>query len=176
MRFPPSLPRTALLLCLCLGLPALPLKAQETSPPTAAAADATPTDGSDAADLPQAEFADARAVVEHYYARISEKDYAGAYALWADEGRASQQSPEEFRAGFADTEGVEVFTRAPERIEGAAGSLYATIPVRIEARHADGSLARFAGSYIVQRVNDVPGTDTARLHWQLHSAELAPQD
>lgn len=116
----------------------------------------------------------ARAVIEAYYHAIDAGEYRQAYALWGDEGRASGQKFEAFEKGFTDTAEVAVFTGPAGPVEGAAGSLYVTVPVRIEARLMDGTEQRFAGEYVLSKVNDVPGASAAQLRWHLSSAEIAP--
>ena len=106
-----------------------------------------------------------------YYAAIDAGDHAGAYARWADGGRASGQSPEQFAAGFATTQGVAVEIGAPGRIEGAAGSRYVEIPVAVAARQADGSLRRYAGSYALRR-SVVDGATPEQQAWHIASADL----
>jgi hypothetical protein len=79
-------------------------------------------------------------VLRDYYRAINERRYEDAYHLWASGGAASGQTLETFRDGFASTTSVEVTIGIPGPIEGAAGSRYVEIPVRIaavdEGRHA----------------------------------------
>ncbi|MEM1131027.1 MAG: hypothetical protein AAGH83_10965 [Pseudomonadota bacterium] len=119
-----------------------------------------------------AEGAAARAVVEQYYADLDAGDYAKAYALWGNDGVDSGQSFDAFKAGYAETAHVEVFTQAATDPEGAAGSLFITVPVRIEARLTSGDHQRFGGSYTLRRVDDVPGATEAQLHWHLSSSDI----
>ena len=106
-----------------------------------------------------------------YYDAIRAQDYQRAYALWADSGRASGQSFEEFRAGFADTEQVQVTVRDSVSIEGAAGSHYATVPVSIEARLRDGTRQQFEGSYALRR-SLVTGATAEERRWHIYSADI----
>ncbi|SHI55842.1 hypothetical protein [Wenxinia saemankumensis] len=114
----------------------------------------------------------AREVVESYYADLSAGDYAAAYALWGDGGAASGQSFEAFRGGFAGTAATRVFTAPAGDPEGAAGSVYVTIPVRIEARNTDGTAQLFGGSYTLRR-SDVDGGET---EWRLFDARIRRLD
>ena len=56
--------------------------------------------------------------------------------------------------------------------EGAAGSIYQTVPVTVEATTDTGARQRFAGNYVVRRVNGVDGATAAQLRWHLGSATL----
>lgn len=113
----------------------------------------------------------ARAVLEDYYGAIAERDYRAAYDLWADEGAASGLSFDDFARGYSETASMEIFT-GPTEAEGAAGSLFATVPVRVEAELSDGTAQRFAGSYQLRRINDVPGSSAEARRWHIVSADL----
>lgn len=113
-----------------------------------------------------------RAVIEGYYDDIARGDFATAYALWGGEGQASGKSYDAFRAGYAETAKVQVFTAPPSEIEGAVGSLYATVPVRLEAETTWGEHQSFAGVYTLRRVNDVEGASPAQLRWHIESAQI----
>ncbi|MFC5569663.1 hypothetical protein ACFPN1_06270 [Lysobacter yangpyeongensis] len=114
---------------------------------------------------------DAIAVVRDYYAAINSGDFARAYALWSDGGRASGQTPQQFAAGFADTTGVSVEMQAPGTIGAAAGSRYLDIPVTITATHRDGSQQRFSGRYTLRRAV-VDGATPEQRQWRIGSADL----
>lgn len=113
-------------------------------------------------------------VVRDYYSAIARHDYEQAYAAWDGAGAASQQSFEQFKQGFANTASVAVEVGEPGQLEGAAGSSYIEIPVAVSARTTDGALQQFRGSYVLRRVNDVPGSTPEQRKWHLYSANLAP--
>jgi hypothetical protein len=114
---------------------------------------------------------DAEEVVRAYYAAINARDYQRAYEAWADDGPPGRPTVQAFAAGFAVTDSVQAVLGAPGRIEGAAGSRYVTIPVRIRAFHHGGGVREYAGSYTV-RQSVVPGSDAAARRWHLYSASL----
>ncbi len=130
-----------------------------------AAASVTPAEKTPAA---------ARAVVERYYAAIASGDFPRAYRLWSDKGRASGKTLAGFTRGFAQTADTRVFTTAPVNGDAGAGSVFVTVPVRVEARLKSGLRQRFAGSYVLRRVNDVPGATAEQLRWHIMSARLMP--
>lgn len=113
-------------------------------------------------------------VIRHYYDAINQKDYKRAYADWADNGTASQQSFEQFKQGFADTASVKVNIGEPGRINGAVGSLYVEVPVTITATTINGTTQHFTGSYTLKRINDVPGSTPEQQMWHLYSAKITP--
>jgi len=111
-------------------------------------------------------------VVRRYYAAIAAGDHATAYRLWADDGRASGQDFARFSRGFSETRAVQATLGAPGGIEGAAGSLYVTIPVTVSAVLNDGTRQHFTGAYVLRRVNDVPGATAAQRRWHIQSASM----
>lgn len=110
-------------------------------------------------------------VVRRYYAAVDAHDYAAAYALWSDSGRASGKSRAEFEAGFANTTSVRVAIGDSGHVEGAAGSRYATVPVTVDALQRDGTRQRFVGSYVLRRAV-VDGATAEQRRWHIYSARL----
>ena len=116
----------------------------------------------------------ARAVVERYYAALEHGRYRAAYALWSGDGQASGKRYPDFIRGFARTAHTRVVAGRPTDGEGAAGSLYITVPVTVTATLKDGTRQRFRGSYVLRRVNDVDGATATQLRWHIASARLRP--
>ncbi len=114
---------------------------------------------------------DALAVVRDYYAAIEARSFDRAYALWADEGRASRQTPQQFAAGFAQTTHVAATLDTPGRVEAAAGSRFIEIPVAIEAAQQDGSVRRYVGAYTLRRAV-VDGATPEQRAWRISSADI----
>ena len=110
-------------------------------------------------------------VLREYYAAIDAHDFAHAWALWSDNGRASGQTPQQFADGFANTAHVAVSTGTPGMVEGAAGSRYIQIPISIEAAQRDGSVRRYAGAYTLRRAV-ADGATAGQRSWTLASANL----
>lgn len=111
-------------------------------------------------------------IVHAYYDAINSRDYRKAYDLWSGRGEASKQTFEEFRDGFANTASVEVDTSGePGDLEGAAGSQYVTIPLRIKAKTKDGSEQNFGGEYVLRR-SMVDGATAEQREWRLYSASI----
>ena len=112
--------------------------------------------------------------VRKYYAYLEARDYARAYAMWGEHGLASKQTYAQFTDGFAHTAHTRVTVTDPVSIEGAAGSSYAEVRVRVEAVTTEGTPQRFQGAYVVRRVNDVPGATAEQLRWHFDAARLEP--
>lgn len=109
--------------------------------------------------------------VRRYYAAIDARDYGTAYAQWADGGAASGKSRQAFEHGFARTRRTHVDVGRPGRVEGAAGSLYITVPVTVNAVLDDGTRQHFTGSYVLRQVNGPDGPAPLR-SWHIQSATL----
>lgn len=111
-------------------------------------------------------------VIRDYYSAIARGDYKQAYSVWQRDGVASKQSFEQFEGGFANTASVAVEVGKPGKLEGAAGSIYIEIPVEISAIATDGTPQHFRGSYVLQRINNVPGSTLEQRQWHLYSAKI----
>jgi hypothetical protein len=96
-------------------------------------------------------------LVRLYFERVRAGDLAGAAQLWGD--------PAEGRAFASRLRGVRAEVGAPGSLEGAAGSSYVEVPVRI------GSLP---GAATLRRVNDVPGSTEAQRRWHIERIAMPP--
>nr|WP_257575313.1 hypothetical protein [Sphingomonas sanguinis] len=132
--------------------------------------DATGTPGCSVDPKSDAAAAD---VVRRYYSAINAHDYGTAWIQWGNNGRPGQRFAD-FQKGFAQTRATNVTIGAMPPSEGAAGSVYATVPVTVDAQLDDGRRQRFVGQYVVRRVNDVPGASAEQLRWHIDSATLKP--
>jgi hypothetical protein len=133
------------------------------APPRAPAGDST---------VPR--IGDGAAVVRQYYHDIQNRDFTAAYARWSDGGRASGKSRDAFAAGFANTASVEATVADSGSIEGAAGSQFVTVPVRVTATLRDGTQQRFAGTYTLRRAM-VDGATPEQRRWHIFKADLHDQ-
>ncbi|HMN53114.1 MAG TPA: hypothetical protein PKC32_02855 [Sphingopyxis sp.] len=113
------------------------------------------------------------AVVKLYYSALAAGDYDTAWLQWGENG-PPKQTPDGFRAGFAHTRATRVTIGTVGDAEGAAGSIYLTVPVTVDATLDTGASQRFGGDYVLRRVNDVDGASTDQLRWHITSAKLRP--
>jgi hypothetical protein len=111
------------------------------------------------------------AVLRDYYAAIDAGDYGRAYADWGDHGPPGHPTRAAFAAGFARTDSVRLAIGAPGRVEGAAGSRYADVPVTIHAYERGGRERVFTGTYTLRRTV-VPGASATSRRWHLERATL----
>jgi len=109
--------------------------------------------------------------IQDYYRAINEHRYRDAYSHWERGGLASGKSFDEFRNGYAGTGRVEITVGAPGRVEGAAGSRYVEVPVRIAARTRAGERQNYSGSYTL-RLSVVDGATPEQRSWHIYSAAV----
>lgn len=103
-------------------------------------------------------------VVQSFGALIEQKRWAEAEKLWGDPERGHSVS-EDFKR---DRE-VHLQIGKPELPEGAAGSIYVSVPVVLYGKRGDGREFSQSGQAILRRVNDVPGSTEAQRRWHIDS-------
>ena len=62
----------------------------------------------------------------------------------------------------------------PQNPEGAAGSIYVTVPMQLYGRLKSGGTFNMVGPVTMRRVNDVPGATPAQLRWHITDSKLKP--
>jgi hypothetical protein len=102
-----------------------------------------------------------------YYQAINDGDYRKAYDYW----ETPTEDFDDFSDGYEDTENVRLLIEPPERVVGAAGSLFVEIPTVLIATHKDGLKQTFSGCYTLRKSN-LRKTDV----WQIYRAAISPAD
>ena len=103
-------------------------------------------------------------VVQHYGALIEQGRFTEAAKYWGDTGAASSFTQQLRSRGFEHLE-----IGKPGRPEGAAGSVYVTMPVVF---YSDSK--RAAADVILRRVNDVPGSTEPQRRWHIERIDWKP--
>lgn len=104
-----------------------------------------------AADTPYLDNrSDPAALVESFYNAINRQEYARAWDYFGDTKPATDF--ETFAKGFEGTASVEAATGSIGE-EGAAGSVFYSVPIAIRATGTDGSEKVFAGCYTLRQLN-----------------------
>ena len=85
-------------------------------------------------------------VISSYYNAISRAEYARAYSYF---GADFAPGYDRWAEGYADTSQVEVSFGRPAQ-EGAAGSIYWTLPVRLDVTTVDARDSYFTGCYTLR--------------------------
>ena len=92
---------------------------------------------------------DPAAILRSYYNAVTRYEYARAWSYFGDQKPAADYAA--FVAGYADTAAVEL-QLGEVSTEGAAGSIYGTVPVALTATAPDGSTKTFAGCYTTRQL------------------------
>jgi len=106
-------------------------------------------------------------VVQHYGALIEQSRWNQSWELWSNPDAARQFD----RNWQADRE-VHLEIGKPGEAEGAAGSIYVTMPVTFYGEDKKGADFRRPADVILRRVNDVPGSTEAQRRWHIERIEL----
>lgn len=104
-------------------------------------------------------------VVQLYGALVEQRKFAEAEKQWGDPAAARQ-----FAAALRQYPEVHLQIGKPGDSEGAAGSIYVTVPVVFYGRGADGPFNRKADVNL-RRVNDVDGSTEAQRRWHISNVE-----
>lgn len=114
-------------------------------------------------------------VMQTYFALIGEGKYAQAWVLWSYDGKASgQPSAEAFAKSFGRYDQYNAEVGAPGEPEGAAGSIYVSVPVVIYGRLKSGAEVHEKGVADLRRVNDVDGSTAEQRRWHISRIETKP--
>jgi hypothetical protein len=105
-------------------------------------------------------------VVQHYGALIEQGRWKQSWELWSNPNAARQFD----RNWQADRE-VHLEIVKPGEAEGAAGSIYVTMPVTFYGMDKKGAEFRRPADVILRRVNDVPGSTEAQRRWHIERIE-----
>lgn len=104
-------------------------------------------------------------VVQLYGALIEQRKFAEAEKQWGDTATARQ-----FSAALRKYREVHLQVGKPGDSEGAAGSIYVTVPAVFYGRGASGPFNRKADVNL-RRVNDVEGSTEAQRRWHISNVE-----
>jgi hypothetical protein len=86
------------------------------------------------------------AVISSFYNAINRAEYARAYAYFGQDDAPEYDS---WEFGYSDTSHVDVsFGQSAQ--EGAAGSMYWTLPVKLDVTATEGQHSYFAGCYTLR--------------------------
>jgi hypothetical protein len=126
------------------------------------------TASSEEADLYMDDRSTPEAVIESYYNAINRVEYARAFSYYGE--AAEPDSYDEWETGYSDTFRVDLNFGNTE-MDGAAGSTYYHVPVKLTAETSDGGFRYFAGCYVIRLANpSIQGVPFEPMH--IESASL----
>ncbi|MDF0541109.1 hypothetical protein PX699_02040 [Sphingobium sp. H39-3-25] len=109
-------------------------------------------------------------IVQGYYGLLEEQRFGEARRLWSETLAPSTESEADFAARFGGFSEIHANVGAPGMAEGAAGSVFVTVPVQVYARvKPTGQPFYTLRTVTLRRVNDVPGSTTAQRRWHIES-------
>ena len=114
-------------------------------------------------------------VVQHYGALLEQRKFADARKLWAGGGDASGMSPAQFAAAYDKYATIHSEVGKPADMEGAAGSVYITVPFRLYGTLKSGGPFNLVGPLTLRRVNDIPGSSEEQRRWHIEKSGLKPR-
>lgn len=109
-------------------------------------------------------------IVQGYYGLLEERRFEEAQDLWNEEGAIGAEDDERFARRFRGFSEIHAHVGTPGVVEGAAGSLFVTVPVQVYGRIAANGKPWYALRQVtLRRVNDVPGSTKADRRWHIES-------
>jgi len=105
-----------------------------------------------------------------FYNAVNLREYERAHRYW----ETPPSNLQEFSRGYAETASVQLIVQPPTRVEGAAGSLYASVPTLVVARQRDGAERLFAGCYVTRKSNLDPSDVPKQEVWRIYKASMSP--
>lgn len=113
-----------------------------------------------------------------YFALIGEKKFDQAWDLWSGEPTDGANASGLTKAGFiADMNRYYQYSAqigSPGASEGAAGSIFITVPVQIYGRLKTGEVFHHRGDATLRRVNDVDGSTERQRQWHISGIATTP--
>ena len=111
---------------------------------------------------------DPQVVVKAWADAVRARDWPAAFGYWGDHGARSGKTLAQFTAQWSALKKPLIVLGKGSQ-EGAAGSLYYTVPVTI----SDGT-RQITGELVLRRANDVDGASAEQLRWHIDSTTLQP--
>ena len=109
-------------------------------------------------------------VVQGYYGLLEEKRFVDAQDLWDQGGAIGSQDDAHFAARFRGFSEIHANIGAPSEPEGAAGSIYVTVPVQVYGRiAANGKPWHVLRQVQLRRVDDIEGSTAEQRRWHIES-------
>lgn len=105
-----------------------------------------------------------------FYNAINTRDYERALGYW----ESPPSGLDAFARGYRNTTKVRLLVQPPTRIEGAAGSVYAELPILVTARQRNGNDRIFFGCYVIRKTNRGVVGNPAVGNWRIYRAKLFP--
>jgi len=103
-------------------------------------------------------------IVQQYGALIEQGRWTESWKLWTDPAAARQ-----FDRNWRDFSEIHLEIGDLGESEGAAGSIYTSVPVAFYGTRKTGAEYRERAAVVLRRVNDVPGSTEAQRRWHIEN-------
>ncbi|MGQ0335455.1 hypothetical protein [Halomonas elongata] len=110
-------------------------------------------------------------VARRYFQRLEAGDFDQAYAMWAPASSTHEGGPDLFEKSMLAYQAFDGEATGDARTEGAAGTLYAEVPIRVSGTRR-GEPFSHEGTMTLKRCNDVPGCSEQARHWRIQTIDL----
>ncbi|PYE89666.1 hypothetical protein C7477_103175 [Phyllobacterium leguminum] len=90
------------------------------------------------------------ALIRSYYNAVNRQEYARAYSYYSEEGR--EPDFDKYAKGYQNTKSVEI-KLGKAQPDGAAGSIYWSLPIAVKSVSTDGKDTVFTGCYTLRLAN-----------------------
>jgi hypothetical protein len=114
-------------------------------------------------------------VAQRYGGLLEQRKFAEARKLWSNGGDASGMTQAQFVAAYEKYATIHSEVGRPADMEGAAGSIYITVPFRLYGTLKSGGGFNLVGPLTLRRVNDVPGSTEEQRRWHIADSDLKPR-
>ena len=114
-------------------------------------------------------------VVQRFAALLEQGKFTAARQIWSGAGEASGLSEQEFIAAYAKYAEIHAEVGKPGDSEGAAGSIYVEVPLRLYGTLKTGQPFNLIGPVSLRRVNDVDGSTAEQRRWHIFQSALKPR-
>ncbi|MDT8893880.1 hypothetical protein RSO41_04365 [Halomonas sp. I1] len=108
---------------------------------------------------------------ERYFRHLETGAFDQAYAMWAPDSPTHEGGSERFGQSMLAYQSFDGEATGAARTEGAAGTLYAEVPIRVSGTRR-GEPFSHEGTMTLKRCNDVPGCSAQERQWQIESIIL----
>lgn len=115
----------------------------------------------------------ARDVVARYFALIEDRDYAGAYRLWGNDGADAGGSLKAFEQSFAPYSKYELEVGMPTEIRARGGMQYIAVDAKLFVENRKTRItANRTGSVLLRRSADPADPVEGKRDWRIWGVDL----
>lgn len=149
-----------------------PNGASPTVPPPGTGPDARTPLGPSKVALDEKSPAAAERLVQQFADALQQGRFGEAYDLIANVHPTWKEI--EFTREYSVKREIRTAVGAPTALEGAAGSVYITVPLSVWGKEANGEPFRESWTLTLRRVNDVPGSSERQRRWRIEQVNVRP--